>query len=118
MGDAGKLLSTSGRGLPHGRVSEVVSSATTAVSEGMAAMAEDKSPKETWKIPRGRYRAAALWTALIAGWVYYPELTPQLAEYAIRGCWAAGVPLRMRRYIGAAMTWSGGFLPHYHFTEK
>ena len=39
---------------------------------GKAAVAEDKSPKETWLIPTAVYLGACVQMALIAGWVLVP----------------------------------------------
>ena len=68
-------------------------------------VAEDKSLKETWAVPKAKYAAICLWTALIAGWTYFPDLKPDTVEYAIRGYWADALPLRFRRFLGAGMGW-------------
>lgn len=86
--------------------------------EKLAACAEDKSPKETWMVPVRRYCAAALFTALVAGWIMYEDLSVASAEYTLRGWWADHLPLRLRHQIGPLMSFTGAVLPYYYATVK
>ena len=94
-----------------GKVREVL-------KEGMALVAEDKSPKETWVIPKARFVAVCLWGAVLAGWSICQGLTPPQVEYAVRGFWADHLPMRMRRFIGVGIRWKGSFIPYFYSTVQ
>ena len=83
-----------------------------------AATAEDKSWKETWISPAPLFCALAVWTALVAGWTLYPDISPSQAEFAVRGFWADNVPMRMRRFIGTVMAHPGTMIPYFYITVK
>jgi hypothetical protein len=84
----------------------------------VACVAEDKSPRESWLIPRPPRLGIWLWAALIAKRVFISDLRPRQAEYAIRGFRAGNLPLGMRRFVSKGVNGRGRFLPYYYCTIK
>ena len=69
-------------------------------------------------MPEWLYVCMTLAVAVTSGWVLVEGLAVPSGEVAVKGWYMDCLPVRFRRYVGAAARWSGQYLPYLYITFK